>query len=191
MLSYIIRRALFMVLVLILVSMIAFVIIQLPPGDYLTFYAASQIAIGRDVDQSELAAMGKLYGLDEPIYVQYFVWVWGFLRGNLGWSFNLKEAVGKLIIDRLPLTVIVSLSSLIVAYIIAIPIGIYSAIRQYSFGDFTFTFMGFIGLAIPNFLLALTFMLLFNKWFGMNIGGLFSPDYIDAPWSFLKIIERM
>ena len=191
MVSYVIRRALYMAVVLVVVSVIAFLIIQLPPGDYLTVYAANQQALGRDVDQAELAAMGKLYGLDKPVHVQYFVWVWGLLRGNLGWSFNLKEKVGTLIADRLPFTVMLSLSSLIFAYVIAIPIGIYSATHQYSFGDFTFTFMGFVGLATPNFLLALIFMLLFNRWFGLNVGGLFSPEYVDAAWSWAKFVDLL
>ena len=191
MVSYVIRRALYMAVVLVVVSVIAFLIIQLPPGDYLTVYAANQQALGRDVDQAELAAMGKLYGLDKPVHVQYFVWVWGLLRGNLGWSFNLKEKVGTLIADRLPFTVVLSLSSLIFAYVIAIPIGIYSATHQYSVGDFTFTFMGFVGLATPNFLLALIFMLLFNRWFGLNVGGLFSPEYVDAAWSWGKLVDLL
>ena len=191
MVSYVIRRALYMAVVLVVVSVIAFLIIQLPPGDYLTVYAANQQALGRDVDQAELAAMGKLYGLDKPVHVQYFVWAWGVLRGNLGWSFNLKEKVGTLIADRLPFTVMLSLSSLIFAYVIAIPIGIYSATHQYSAGDFTFTFMGFVGLATPNFLLALIFMLLFNRWFGLNVGGLFSPEYIDAAWSWAKFVDLL
>ncbi len=191
MVSYVIRRALYMAVVLVVVSVIAFLIIQLPPGDYLTVYAANQQALGRDVDQAELAAMGKLYGLDKPVHVQYFVWVWGLLRGNLGWSFNLKEKVGTLIADRLPFTVVLSLSSLIFAYVIAIPIGIYSATHQYSAGDFAFTFMGFVGLATPNFLLALIFMLLFNRWFGLNVGGLFSPEYIDAAWSWGKLVDLL
>ena len=191
MVSYVIRRALYMAVVLVVVSVIAFLIIQLPPGDYLTVYAANQQALGRDVDQAELAAMGKLYGLDKPVHVQYFVWAWGVLRGNLGWSFNLKEKVGTLIADRLPFTVMLSLSSLIFAYVIAIPIGIYSATHQYSVGDFTFTFMGFVGLATPNFLLALIFMLLFNRWFGLNVGGLFSPEYFDAAWSWAKFVDLL
>ena len=115
--------------------------------------------------------MGKLYGLDKPVHVQYAVWIWRIARGNLGWSFNLKEKVGTLIADRLPFTVLLSLSSLLFAYVIAIPIGIYSATHQYSIADFSFTFMGFVGLATPNFLLALIFMLLFNRWFGWSIGG--------------------
>ena len=189
MVTYLIRRALYMALVLVLVSMIAFLIIQLPPGDYLTVYAANQQALGRDVDQAELAAMGKLYGLDKPVHVQYAIWIWRISRGNLGWSFNLKEKVGTLIADRLPFTVLLSLSSLLFAYVIAIPIGIYSATHQYSIADFSFTFMGFVGLATPNFLLALIFMLLFNRWFGWNIGGLFSPEFVDMPWSWARVLD--
>ena len=189
MVNYVIRRVLYMALVLVLVSMIAFLIIQLPPGDYLTVYAANQQALGRDVDQAELAAMGKLYGLDKPVHVQYAIWLWRISRGNLGWSFNLKEKVGTLIADRLPFTVLLSLSSLLFAYVLAIPIGIYSATHQYSFADFSFTFMGFVGLATPNFLLALIFMLLFNRWFGWNIGGLFSPEYVDMPWSWARVLD--
>ena len=189
MVNYVIRRVLYMALVLVLVSMIAFLIIQLPPGDYLTVYRANQQALGRDVDEAELAAMGQLYGLDKPVHVQYAVWIWRIARGNLGWSFNLKEKVGTLIADRLPFTVLLSLSSLVFAYVIAIPIGIYSATHQYSIADFSFTFMGFVGLATPNFLLALIFMLLFNRWFGWSIGGLFSPEFVDAPWSWARVLD--
>ena len=151
MVNYVIRRVLYMALVLVLVSMISFLIIQLPPGDYLTVYRANQQALGRDVDEAELAAMGKLYGLDKPVHVQYAVWIWRISRGNLGWSFNLKEKVGTLIADRLPFTVLLSLSSLLFAYAIAIPIGIYSATHQYSIADFSFTFMGFVAWRRPTF----------------------------------------
>ena len=195
MVTYVIRRALYMALVLVLVSMIAFLIIQLPPGDYLTVYAANQQALGRDVDQAELAAMGKLYGLDKPVHVQYAIWIWRISRGNLGWSFNLKEKVGTLIADRLPFTVLLSSPRCCSPTCSPTCSPSRSAstrpLTSTRSPTFPFTFMGFVGLATPNFLLALIFMLLFNRWFGWSIGGLFSPEFVDAPWNWARVLDLL
>jgi len=191
MLSYIVRRVLYMIPTLLLISVISFTLIQLPPGDYLTSYIAQLSETGEAVDEAVIASLKKRYGLDQPIYIQYFMWINGVLHGDFGQSFEWNKPVGELIWERLALTVTVSLFSLIFTYIVAIPIGIYSAIRQYSVGDYFFTFVGFLGLATPNFLLALVLMFLFYKYFGLSVGGLFSPQFVEAPWGLAKVMDMM
>jgi len=191
-LSYIIRRFLYMVIILIAVSVISFIIIQLPPGDYVTTYVAQlHESSGTAIDEAMIASLTKQYGLDLPMYQQYFNWVWKMLHGNFGMSFTHNKPVRELLAERLPLTIMLSLFTIIFVYIIAIPLGIYSAIHQYSIGDYSFTVAGFIGLATPNFLLALILMILFYKYFGLSIGGLFSVQYLDAPWSVAKFVDML
>jgi len=191
MLSYLIRRFLYMILILLLVSVVAFIIIQLPPGDYLTSYIIQLEEMGQKVDESQIVSLKKQYGLDLPIYLQYFKWMWKMLHGDLGKSFEWNKPVSELIGERLMLTVIISLFTLIFTYAVAIPIGIYSATHQYSVGDWVFTVLGFAGLAIPNFLFALILMFLFFRYFGVSIGGLFSPEYAELPWSLGKVIDML
>jgi len=191
MLSYIIRRFLFMIILLLAISVVAFIIIQLPPGDYLTTLIESLRARGIEVDREQMRTLEKQYGLDLPVYAQYFKWMWNLLHGDLGRSFEWNEPVSMLIGRRLPLTVAISSLTLIFVYIVAIPIGIYSATHQYSIGDYTFTVVGFAGLAIPNFLLALVLMFIFYKYFGLSAGGLFSLNYEVAPWSIGKVIDML
>jgi len=192
MLYYILRRFLYMIIILLIISVIAFVIIQLPPGDYLTSYIMQLKATGTDVSESEIAALKKQYGLDLPVYQQYFKWIWGMLHGDFGKSFQYgQRPVSELIAERLPLTVTINIFATIFVYIIAIPIGIYSATHQYSKVDYIFTVFGFTGLAIPNFLFALILMLLFYKYFGLSIGGLFSPQYKMASWSLNKFVDML
>jgi len=181
-----------MLLILFIVSVGAFIIIQLPPGDYLTSYIMQLQLSGTKVSEAEIATLKKQYGLDLPIYQQYFKWVWGMFHGDFGRSFQYGERlVSELLAERLPLTVILSLFTLIFTYVVAIPIGIYSATHQYSVGDYALTVVGFIGLATPNFLLALILMFLFYKWFNLSIGGLFSSRYLLAPWSLAKFIDML
>ena len=189
--SYIIRRLFYMVILLLVLSVVAFVIIQLPPGDYLSSLIENMRARGIQVEAEQIRSLEKQYGLDLPVYMQYFKWVWNLLQGDMGRSFQWNEPVTKLIGERLALTVSISLLTLVLTYIIAIPIGIYSATHQYSIGDYAFTIFGFIGLATPNFLLALILMFLFFKYFGWSVGGLFSPEYQLAPWSFAKIVDLL
>jgi len=189
MLSYILHRFLFMIVILIAISVVAFIIIQLPPGDYLTSYIMTLRASGQEIDEAHIASLRKQYGLDLPVYAQYFFWTKKMLRGDFGRSMQWNRPVNKLIAERLPLTVMISLFSLIFTYAVAIPIGIYSATHQYSVGDYTFTVIGFAGLAIPNFFLALVLMFLFYRYFGLSVGGLLSPQYIDAAWSTGKFID--
>lgn len=189
MLFYVIRRLLYMIVILLAVSVVAFIIIQLPPGDYLTSYIIKLRASGQEVDEAQIASLRKQYGLDLPIYSQYFFWMRRILQGDLGRSFQWNRPVNKLIAERLPLTVVISLLTLIFTYVVAIPIGIYSATHQYSVGDYTFTVIGFAGLAVPNFLLALVLMFMFYQYFNLSVGGLFSPQYTEVAWSVGKFID--
>ena len=191
MLSYILRRFLYMIIILLVISVVAFIIIQLPPGDYLTSYIMELRISGQFVDESEIAALERQYGLDLPVYAQYFKWMWKMFHGDFGRSFQWNKPVSDLITERLPLTVIISLFALIFTYVVAIPIGIYSATHQYSTGDYTFTVIGFVGLATPNFLFALILMFFFYKYFSLSVGGLFSPVYQDAAWSIGRFIDML
>ena len=187
MLTYIGRRALLAVFTVWAISVLSFVIIQLPPGDYVTSYIAQMAASGSIVTEQEAENLRIQYGLDRPIYVQYYKWVKLIAEGNFGMSMEWKRPVTEVIGDRLWLTVVVSLAALFLTWVLALPIGIYSAVRQYSLGDYTATFVGFIGLAVPNFLLALVLLYLGFTLFNANIGGLFSVELQDAPWSAAKV----
>jgi peptide/nickel transport system permease protein len=190
--QFIARRLLSMVPTLILISIVSFIIIQLPPCDYLTTYAAQLSAMDTPVSRESLSYLRERYGLDRPVYVQYWIWISGFVQGDFGESFEFNRPVSALVWERLGLTLAVALSTMLFTWIIAIPIGIYSAVRQYSLFDYVFTFIGFVGLAVPNFLLAL--VLLFVSVFVFNIpsvGGLFSPQYLDEPWSLAKFFDLL
>lgn len=192
MLGFIVRRILYAIPTFLAVSIVAFIIIQLPPGDYLTTLVASMASQGESVDPAALEALRNRYGLGEPIWVQYFKWMSNiFLRGDFGQSFEWNQPVTSLIWNRLMLSFTLSLSTLLFVWAVALPVGIYSAVRQYSLGDYTFTFLGFIGLAIPNFLLALVLMYIGFKFFGQSVGGLFSPEYQEAPWSLAKFLDML
>ena len=187
MLTYIGRRALLAAFTVWAISVLSFVIIQLPPGDYVTSYIAQMAASGSVVTEQEAQNLRIQYGLGQPIYVQYYKWVKLIAEGNFGMSMEWKRPVTEVIGDRLWLTVVVSLAALFLTWVLALPIGIYSAVRQYSVGDYTATFVGFIGLAVPNFLLALVLLYLGFSLFNANIGGLFSVELQDAPWSAAKV----
>ncbi|MGQ9632525.1 MAG: ABC transporter permease [bacterium] len=189
--SYFIRRFLYMVVILLIMSVVSFVIIQLPPGDYLSSYIMQLQISGQLVDKAQIDSLKKQYGLDLPIYQQYFLWIGRMLQGDFGRSLDWNQPVSKLLGQRLPLTVIISFVTLLFTYIVAIPIGIYSATRQYSIADYFFTVVGFAGLSIPNFLFALILMFLFHRYFGFSVGGLFAPEYMDAPWSVGKFIDAL
>ena len=187
MLTYIARRIVLAIFTVWAVSVLAFVIIQLPPGDYITSYIAQMAATGSIVTEQEAENLRIQYGLDQPIYVQYCKWMVMIAQGNFGLSMEWRRPVVEVIGDRLWLTMIVSFAALLLTWVLALPIGIYSAVRQYSFGDYAFTFIGFIGLAVPNFLLALVILYFGFVFFDANIGGLFSVEYQDAPWSLAKL----
>jgi peptide/nickel transport system permease protein len=192
MFQYIIRRILDMIPTLFLISIVSFIIIQLPPGDYLTSLVATMASTGETVDRAALVALEQRYGLGQPVYVQYWKWISGILlRGDFGQSFEWNQPVSALIWGRLALTFVLSLATLLFTWFVAFPIGIYSAVRQYSIGDYITTVIGYIGLAIPNFLLALVMMYISFKYFNQSVGGLFSPEYQDAPWSFAKVLDML
>jgi len=191
MLFYIIRRFLYMIIVLAVVSVVAFTIIELPPGDYVTSYIMQLEAGGQAVQKEQVAALRKQYGLDLPVYLRYFNWMWKLLHGDFGRSYQWNKPVSELLAERLPLTIMINILSLTFSYIIGVFVGIYSAVRQYSIGDYSFTVLGFVGLAIPNFLLALVLMFLFYKYFGLSLGGLFSPQYMESAWSLDKFMDML
>jgi peptide/nickel transport system permease protein len=186
MLAYITRRFVLAILTVWAISVLSFAIIHLPPGDYVTSYIASMSASGSAVSEGEAQAMREQLGLDKPIYVQYAKWMALILQGNFGMAMEYMRPVSDVIGDRLTLTMIISFAAILFTWGLALPIGIYSAVRPYSIADYVFTLVGFIGLAIPGFLLALVVMYIGFAYFGANVGGLFSPDYAEAPWSFAK-----
>ena len=187
MLLLILRRLFWMIPTLVIISIISFAIIQLPPGDYLTSYIAALAESGETVDEEQIEALRMRYALDQPVYVQYFRWIAGMLQGDMGMSFEWNRPVTDLIGERILLTTIISIVTLLVTWAIAVPIGIYSAVKQYSIGDYAVTFIGFIGLATPNFLLALVCMYIGYAVFDVSAGGLFSAAYQNAPWSLAKL----
>ncbi len=191
MIAYIIRRILLMIPTLVAISIISFIIIQLPPGDFLTTYVAQLSASGETVDQAELEALKERFGLDEPMYMQYLKWAGNFLKGDFGHSFEWNKPVSELIGERLSLTVIISVFTILFTWAISLPIGIYSAVRQYSWMDYFLTVIGFIGLATPNFLFALVMLWVSYAYLGLSIGGLFSPEYAEAPWSIAKFLDLL
>jgi peptide/nickel transport system permease protein len=192
MVGYIIKRIILMIPTLIGISMIAFMIIQLPPGDYLTSLLASMRDSGQVVDAAQMARMREIYGLDDPIWLQYWKWISGIVfRGDFGWSFEWARPVSELIWERMGATLMISVASLFFVWSVSLPIGIYSAVRRHSVGDHVFTFLGFLGLAIPNFIMALTLMYLSYRYFGQSVGGLYSPEYVGAPWSWGKFTDLL
>jgi len=181
-----------MIPTLIVISMISFIIIQLPPGDYLTSYAATLRATGDAVDEAELASLRERYGLGEPIYVQYYKWMSGILlRGDWGQSMEWRKPVKELIWERMALTVFLSLISILVSWFVAIPVGVFSATHQYSIPDYLFSALSFIGAGTPGFMLAMVVMWVAMRQFGLNVGGLFSEEYILEPWSWAKVVDML
>lgn len=191
MLSYLVRRLLLAALTVFAVSVLSFAIIQLPPGDYVTSYIANMSASGSAVSEQEALALREQYGLDQPMYVQYLRWAGMILQGNFGMAMEWNRPVLEVIGDRLWLTMAISVAAVIFTWAVALPIGIYSAVKQYSIGDYIFTFVGFMGLAVPGFLLALIMMYFGFTLFHTNIGGLFSPEMADAPWSMEKFWDLL
>jgi len=191
MFAYVIRRILTMIPTMIAISIISFAIIQLPPGDFLTSYVAQLSASGEMVDQAELVALRERWGLDQPWYVQYARWAWNFLHGDFGHSFEWNKPVSTLVAERIPITILISTCTMLFTWAVALPIGIYSAVRQYSWTDYLLTLVGFIGLATPNFLFALLLLWFSYAYLGMSIGGLFSPQFVEAPWTIAKFLDLL
>jgi peptide/nickel transport system permease protein len=191
MLSFIIRRLVLMVPMMFVISIIAFVVIQLPPGDYLSTYITRLEAMGRKFDEAEIQNLKRMYGLDQPMYVQYLKWMRTVFQGTFGRSFVWEMTVADVLATRLPMTVIISFASLVVVWVLAIPIAIVSATQHNTFIDYFFTFIGFIGLASPSFLLALVLGWLLYQISGTMITGLYSQEYVNAPWSMAKFFNLL
>ncbi|MCX7680551.1 MAG: ABC transporter permease [Anaerolineae bacterium] len=189
--KYLARRFTYMVFTVWVITVISFVLIQLPPGDFVTNIVSRMISSGgRELTPEYEAQLRALYGLDQPVYVQYYKWLRNIvLRGEFGWSFEYRRDAVEIITERMPMTASISFFSFLFVWIVALPIGIYSAVRQYSIGDYVFTFLGFIGLAVPSFLLALIFLYISQRFFGQAMIGLFSLEYADKPWSWAKVVD--
>ena len=191
MLTYVVRRVLLALLTTWAISVLAFIIIQLPPGDYVTAYIAQMTASGTVVSQQLADALREQYGLDKPMWVQYVRWIKLVVRGEFGMAMEWGKPVSTVIADRLWLTMALSVGAILITWALALPIGIYSAVRQYSIGDYVATFLGFIGLAVPSFMIALVLMYAGFRYFGANIGGLFSDPFVEAPWSLAKVWDLL
>ena len=189
MLNYFIRRILVMILTLLAVSALVFIVIQLPEGDYLTSYIAELESQGEAADPQKIAYLKKEFHLDQPIWKQYLLWVGGIIQGDFGRSIEYDLPVLDVIGEVFVFAVILNASVIAFIYLVAFPIGVYSATHQYSWGDHGLTFVGFIGLATPNFLLALILMFLAKKYFGISMGGLMDAEFENQPWSFDKLIS--
>ncbi len=189
MLAYLLRRLGLAAITIFAITLVTFMILHLPPGDFVDAYAAQAAASGTAISAAEADALRLAYGLNQPVYIQYFKWLGMISSGNFGRSFEYGRPVTEVIGDRLWLTILLSLGSIMLTWGLALPIGIYSAVRQYSIGDYVFTFLGFAGLAVPNFLLALIVMYFGLRWFNMSVGGLFSADQQLAPWSWAKVYD--
>lgn len=192
MVTYVIRRILYTIPLLFVISILSFLVIQAPPGDFLSSQIEElELQYGQNVER-HIAALRQQYGLGEPIHVQYFKWIGGILtRGDFGVSFAQNRPVADIIRSRLPMTMLITLLTLLFSWIVAIPIGVYSAVKQYTVFDYIFTFFAFIGQSIPNFLLALVLMFLLYTNFGWSVGGLFSLEYESAAWSFGKFVDLL
>ncbi len=191
MLQYIFKRILLMVPTLFVISVISFMVIQLPPGDFLSSWLNNRAAEGTLISDEEVTNLRAQYGLDQPMITQYFIWIGGVLKGDFGYSFLYRRPVNELIWERLALTFVVSLVTLLFTWMIAFPVGIFSAVKQYSIGDYIATALGFLGLSIPNFLFALVLLVLAFLYFNQSLSGLFSADFVDAPWSWAKVINLL
>lgn len=189
MLGYLVRRILIMIPTLIAISIVIFTIINLPQGNYFTTYIAELESQGEGRNVAKIEFLEHEYGFDKPLWQQYVVWAAGLLHGDMGYSFRYDLPVSEVVGDRLFLTFLVSFTTILFTYIVAFPIGIYSATHQYSWSDYGLTFLGFLGLATPSFLLALVLLYFANVWFGVSVGGLMDPQFIDRPWSWPKALS--
>ncbi|WDR04794.1 ABC transporter permease [Devosia rhodophyticola] len=188
---YIGYRIFYALVLLVLVSMVSFLVIELPPGDYLSTVIAKLEQTGTALSDEQIAAMTQQYGLDLPIHMKYLKWISGFFVGNFGYSFEWGRPVASLIAEPMVLTLFIAIIIVFFTYLISIPIGIYSATHQYSIGDNVVTVFGFLGLATPNFLVAVVILFFGLRWFNVDLSGLFSSEYLAAPWSFGRFIDMM
>jgi peptide/nickel transport system permease protein len=189
---YIVRRILLTIPTLFIISIISFILIQLPPGDFLTSYSATLASMGEQISGEMIKQMEAAYGLNQPVYVQYWKWISGIVfRGDFGLSLEWRLPVSQLLWERMGLTLALTLFTLIFTWSLALPIGIFSATRQYSWGDYVFTTLGFIGLGVPGFMIALVMMWVAFAYLGQDVGGLFSDQFKNAPWSFARVLDLM
>jgi peptide/nickel transport system permease protein len=186
MIRYIVMRTLTMIPTLFLISILVFLIIELPPGDYFESYVSELRALGEEADIAEIEMLRERYGFDQPQIVRYLRWAGGMLTGDFGYSFEYRLPVNEVVGDRLWLTIVLSLLTILFTWALAFPIGIYSATHQYSWGDYGLTLLGLIGIAVPNFMLALVMMYFANTWFGVSIGNLMDRQYLNEPFSWEK-----
>ncbi len=191
MLNYIIRRVGYAFVTLIFVAIIGFIIIELPPGSYLDFRLRELRTMGGDYSTDMIAALEQRYGVNDPVHVKFWKWFSNFVQGDFGWSFRYERSVSSLLGARIGFTLLVSISSLIFSWVVAILVGVYSATHRYTIPDYLITVFQFIGLAVPGFLLALVLMIFAQRTLGMEVGGLFSARYRDAPWSWPKFIDLL
>ncbi|WP_129665940.1 ABC transporter permease [Phytoactinopolyspora endophytica] len=189
--GYVLRRLMMLLPVLFAVSVVSFIIIELPPGDVVSRIEAQRASQGFEMTEAERAALIQQYGLDQNIWARYLNWMGDFLRGDLGRSFQWDRPVADLLAERIPLTIVISLATVAFIFAVAVPIGVYSAVHKNSLFDYLFTFLGFIGLATPNFLVALILLWLFHWLFGVNMSGSFSEEFVDAPWSLDKVLDLL
>lgn len=174
-----------------MISVVAFLLIELPPGDFVDSYVSKKTQGGDVITQEEIQEMRTRLGLDRPICVRYLKWVGGLVKGDFGFSWEYRRPVGDVLAERLPLTFVLAFSTLFFTYLIAVPMGIFSAVRQYSPSDHVITILGYVGLALPQFVFALILMYLGHLWFGASVGGLFSPEFEDASWSIAKVLDLL
>ncbi len=191
MLRIIIQRLLILPILLLVFSVVVFWLVQAPPGDFLTSYVATLSSSGSSIDDAQVAALRQQFGLDQPVYVQYLHWMDGLFKGDLGLSLEYQRPNVELIGERLALTMILALFSFFLTWAIAIPAGIYSATHQNSLLDYAFTVLNYFGVAVPNFMLALILMWIAYDRFGLNVTGLFSPKFMDAPWSMARFEDML
>ena len=190
--KYILKRVLYMIPTLFVISLISFTIIQLPPGDFLSSYVAQLRQQGENIDAEAIAALEQQYGLNQPIYVQYGKWMGGILtRGDFGLSFEWRRPVSDLIWERLGLTFAIAIATMLLTFIISIPTAVYVATHQYSWLDYLMSFISFVGLGTPPFLVALIYLWLMLSLFGVNAAGLFSERFLDAPWSLARVMDML
>jgi peptide/nickel transport system permease protein len=188
---YILQRLVLLPVLLFLFSVAVFAIVQAPPGDFLTAYTATLASSGSSISAEHLDALRRDYGLDQPLYVQYLKWMGNLLQGNLGLSLEYQRPNAELIGERLVLTVVLALFSFVFTWIVAVPAGIYSATHQRSFLDYVFTVLNYVGVATPNFMLALVLMWMAFAYFGIGVTGLFSPEYVEADWSVARVLDLL
>jgi len=191
MLAFLGRRLLSAIVVMAAFSFVVFFLVQLPPGDFADVWAASRAAQGDMVTPDEVENIREAYGLNRPFVVQYLDWTFSLLQGELGFSFEFHKPVAQVLAERLPLTLGISFAALLIVYAVGVPLGIYSAVRHHSMVDYSATFIGYFGLATPNFLMALILVYLAQRWFGLSAGGVFSPEYLGQPWSWGKFWDLL